>query len=388
MDRIFTYLFFAVAGIAVLAVGRQLFEDDAAGQPAAVDGARIQAHELAVSGIDYALIKLQEDPSWASGAQASAEHIPGVRIEAAAADEMGADVPGVLLENARFVTVRSEVDGAEVTVQAIIENAGQPALPRPLNYALFSGGDLDVNQQLLVRDEDNRLINANVHTNQRMTIGSRSLVQGFGTYSGLLRLRQGGSGDVFVPNYANGGKTVYRHPSIAPPEIDIRHWEKVATQTYASSTILTGDLHLGSAGQPGIWLIKGHLDLRARIKGTGVVLVTGDLRLYGKSAQDLVNEAGEDLLIVVAGNVYAEDAHISASIVSGGSFFGSGHVLLIGSLVTHGAVRNNGTLDLYYRPVSSSLAGRIWSPSRQPPRIVRLFDASREHAGADLVAGL
>ena len=75
-------------------------------------------------------------------------------------------------------------------------------------------------------------------------------------------------------------------------------------------------------------------------------------------------------------------------IVSGGNFYGSGHVLLIGSLVTHGIVRNNGVLDLYYRPVAPALAARVWDPAPQPPRIVRLFDRTSVDDPAGAVAGL
>ena len=152
MDKVFTYLFFAAAMIAVAALGRQVFDGNDAGPPRADDGARSQAHELAVSGIDFALLRLRDNPDWAAGDRAVHERLSGVRIEAAVADEMGADLPGVLLENARFVTSHGTVDCNKATVQALIESGAAPSLPRALQYALFSGCDLEVNRQLLVRD--------------------------------------------------------------------------------------------------------------------------------------------------------------------------------------------------------------------------------------------
>ena len=77
---------------------------------------------------------------------------------------------------------------------------------------------------------------------------------------------------------------------------------------------------------------------------------------------------------MVAGDVFAEDAKVSASIVCGGSFRASGSVIIVGSLLTHGEIQNVGTLDVYYRPLPYDLASKVWIPEIQPPRIVMLYD--------------
>lgn len=378
MEKIYTYLLMSVA-LATIVVAVQHFSGDA---PAAVNPAlhstSIQAHDLAVSGVDYALVKLREDPSWGADGAASRTSIPGVRIEAASTTADGLEIPGEQLKNARYVTANSFIEDASAVVQAIIECPTEPGLPQALRFALFSGGDVMVDNQLLVRDESNRLLNANVHSNRGIEIGRRSMIQGFGTYSGLLEAGHGATNEVFSPNYANGGSSLYRHPAIGLPSIDVQKWQDIATRTYASSTILAGDLDIGTAHHPGVWLINGHLDMRDGIKGSGIILVTGDLRLYGKKAHSLLNQAGENLCIIVAGNVFAEAAEISASIICGGSFYGSGRIIVNGSIVSHGDIRSNGTLDIYYRPLPSTLALQVWSPQTQPPRIVRFFDNAKK----------
>jgi hypothetical protein len=378
MEKIYTYLLMAVVAATIIVTIQHFAGDNSGESDGALRGTSIQAHDLAVSGVDYALIKLREDPSWGTDGAATRANIPGVRIEAASTFADGIDLPGEKLKNARYITSKSLVEDAGSTVQAIIECPTAPELPQALRFALFSGGDLQVDNQLLVRDEANRLVNANVHTNRSMTIGSRSIIKGFGTYSGVLELQRGADENVFNPNYASGGRSVYRHPSIGLPPIDVKFWERIATRTYASSTILAGDLDIGSENAPGIWLINGHLDLRDGIRGSGILLVTGDLRLYGKNARSLLNEAGENLCIVVAGNVFAEDAKISASIICGGSYYGSGRVIIVGSLLAHGDISNNGKLDIYYRPLPAGLAALVWSPLVQPPRIVRFFDSAKK----------
>ncbi|MBE0644050.1 MAG: hypothetical protein IH600_08215 [Bacteroidetes bacterium] len=375
MDKIYTYLLLAVASAVLFGTVKHFADDPAANAESAVHSKSIQAHDLALSGIDYALLKLRDNPAWESAEESAQLEIPGVRVQAAPTPAERSDLPGVQAENARFVTSSASVESAHSSVQAIIECPTTPELPPALRYALFAGGDLDVRQQLLVRDEDNQLRNANVHANQQMIVGSRSLVQGFGTYSGMLRMRGDAANKVFSPNYADGGKPLYRHPEISVPQINPHDWERIATRTYASSTILAGDLDIGSMYEPGVWLIKGHLDLRDGIKGSGVLLVTGDLRLYGKKAKSLLNESLENLVIVVGGNVFAEDAKLGGSIICGGSFYGSGHVIIIGSLVAQGNVKSEGTLDLYYRPLPDRLASLLWTPQLQLPRIVRFYDA-------------
>ncbi len=378
MEKIYTSLLLVVAAATIVAAVSHFAETAAEEPMTAMEGARIQAHELAVSGIDYALLKLQEDPDWGSDAVPTRISIPGVNIKAATTTADRSDIPGARVGNARFITSSGTVEKATASVQAIVECPTVPELPLALRYALFAGGDLDVEHQLLVRDESNTLHNANIHTNQELTIGSRSLVQGFGTYSGVLRMLRGASEKAFAPNYADGGKGLYRHPAISVPEIDLSAWERLATRTYASSTILTGELDIGSFHDPGIWLIKGHLDLRDGIKGSGILLVTGDLRLYGEKAHSLLSDGLENLLIIVGGNVFAEDAKVGGSIVCGGSFFGSGHVIIIGSLLAQGDIRSEGTLDLYFRSLPERLASRLWTPSLQPPHIVRFFDKVRD----------
>ncbi len=378
MEKISTTLLLAVAAATVFAAVSHFAGSPPEDPAAVIHSAKIQAHELAVSGIDYALIKLREDPAWGADETATQITIPGVRIEAAMTSAERDDLPGERTGNARFITSSGSVEDASTSVQAIIECPTVPELPTALRYALFAGGDLEVEHQLLVRDESNTLHNANVHANRQMTIGSRSLVQGFGTYSGVLRMLRGASEKSFSPSYADGGKGLYRHPALNVPEIDLLSWENIATRTYASSTILAGDLDIGTFHDPGVWLIKGHLDLRDGIKGSGIVLVTGDLRLYGKKARSLLADGLENLLIIVGGNVFAEDAKIGGSIVCGGSFYGSGHVIVIGSLLAHGSIHSEGTLDVYFRSLPDRLASRVWTPAVQPPRIVRFFDKARE----------
>jgi hypothetical protein len=339
-----------------------------------LNSSEIQARDLAVSGIEYAMARLEEDGSWADAPSPTRLDLPGISLYAAPAAQHDPCAIDETLENARFITSRALVDNEEVTVQAIIDRPREGALPNALRYALYTGRRLFVDDQILVQDHASLLRNTNIHTNGHLGIRRSGFVQGFGTYSGALSGEEGSVNTIFIPNRNEGGSGVYRHPSIEMPVLNPRRWQHMATRTYASSTTLRGDINLGSPNDPGIWLIRGHCNLRANVRGTGILFVEGDLRLYGDEARYLLREENEHLMIVVRGNVFAEDAKVNANIVCGGGFFGSGNVILIGSLISHEDVQNIGAMDIYYRPVPEELASLIWETGAQPPRIAMFFE--------------
>ncbi len=341
---------------------------------ALLNSSEYQARELAVSGVEYAMTQLEEDGTWASSSTPTRIELSGVDLFAAATSSEDPCDPDKSLENARFVTSRALVGNEEVTVQAIIDRPRDGALPNALRYALYTGKRLYVDDQILVQDHKNLFRNTNVHTNGYLGVRGNGLVHGFGTYSSGFDVEAGTVASVFNPNVNEGGSGVYRHPRIDMPKIDMLQWKNIATRTYASSTTLRGDIQLGTQDKPGIWLIRGHLNMRANIRGSGILLVEGDLRLYGNEANNLLREENENLIIVVKGNVFAEDAKVHANIVCGGSFFGSGNVILIGSLVAHENVQNVGTMDIYYRPLDEALGARIWKTGSQPPRIAMFYE--------------
>lgn len=340
----------------------------------AIHSAAIQAKELAVSGVEFAVRKLEEQPAWASTSTPEQITMPGVLIEATPTTWQDAVGPVQKRNNACFIVARSSVEDASARVEAVIERPGVPTLPHALRYALVSGDDLVLNDNMTIRDATGRRRNANIHTNGNLAIRRSTLVQGFGTYSSTLTEEKVSARAVFRPNVNRGGIGVFRHPIIHLPDADPARWEQLATRVYASSTTLTGDLNIGTEQQPGIWLIKGHLNLKASVRGTGIILVEGDLRLYGGNAASVIRNEDEHLCIVAAGNVFAENAKQTASIVAGGSVYSSGNVFLYGSLLAHGAVRSSGTLDIYYRPLPAAVASLIWSKEIQPPRIAMYFE--------------
>ncbi|MDT8324955.1 MAG: hypothetical protein RRA94_12645 [Bacteroidota bacterium] len=374
MDKILTTILLGLIATTVLTTFDIFGENPVREIDAFLNSSEIQARELAVSGVEYAMARLEEDGSWASAEVPTRLDLPGIDLYAAPTRYHDPCAIDETLENARFVTSRALVDNEEVTVQAIIDRPRDGALPNALRYALYTGRRLFVDDQILVQDHASLLRNTNIHTNGYLGVSRSGVVQGFGTYSAGISAENGSVATVFIPNRNEGGSGVYRHPSIEMPALDPMHWQRIATRTYASSTTLRGDVNLGSGEEPGIWLIRGHCNLRANVRGNGVLLVEGDLRLYGKEARHLLREDSEHLLIVVRGNVFAEDAKINANIVCGGGFFGSGNVIIVGSLVSHEDVQNIGAMDIYYRPIPGQLGGRIWKTGAQPPRIAMFYE--------------
>ena len=339
-----------------------------------LNSSEIQAYDLAVSGVEYAMEQLEADGNWAGSATPTRVRLDGLDLFAAPTATADPFDMTKTLANARFITSRALVGNSEVTVQAIVDRPLADALPNALHYALYTGDKLRINDQLLVQDYGNLLRNTNVHTNGYLGIQGAGLIQGYGTYSSGFSAEEAPVAAVFHPNINEGGSGVYRHPTIDMPSLNEQNWKKLAQRTYASSTTPQGDINIGTADEPGVWLIRGHCNLRGNIRGSGVLLVEGDLRLYANEERQLLREKDEHLCIVVKGNVFAENAKVNANIISGGSFFGSGGVILIGSLVAHGDVQNIGTMDIYYRPVADEVASIVWEPGPQPPRIAMFYD--------------
>lgn len=374
MDKLMTYILLGLVVTtvytAVQIVGAPADEEDAS----EIRSTEIQARELAVSGVEFAVRKIAEEPNWAQDELPEQVTLPGVLIEATPTawhDFVNEDASD---ENACFVVVRSSVEDASARAEAIIERPGTWETPNALRYALHTGKNLQLGSGIIVRDLAGQRWNANVHTNGNLIITDATLVQGFGTYSSTLDDSRVAAHGVFLPNVNRGGVGAYRHPPIDPPAIDMARWDNLATRTYASSTTLAGDLNIGDAEDPGFWLIKGHCNLKANVRGTGVIFVEGDLRLYGSEARTVAREADEHLCIIVAGNVFAEDAKHTANIVCSGSFYGRGKVFLYGSLAAQGEINSGGTLDMFYRPLPTRLAAQVWGKQPQPPRIAMYFE--------------
>jgi hypothetical protein len=374
VDKILTTILLGLMATTILTTFKVFGDNPVDEISSLLDSSEIQAHELAMSGVEHAMAKLEEDSDWANGIAPTRVKLDEIDIFAAASSPQDPFDPGKTLDNPRFVTSRALVGNEDVMLQAIIDRPRDGALPNALRYALYTGSKLHLNSQILVQDYASLLRNTDIHANGYLGVRGNGLVQGFGTYSSGLSIESGTVSNVFRPNANEGGKGVYRHPSIEMPELDEAHWKRIATRTYASSTTLKGDINLGTPDAPGIWLIRGHLNMRANVRGSGILLVEGDLRLYGQEARNLLREDGEHLCIVVKGNVFAEGAKLNANVVCGGSFIGSGNIILVGSLISHGDVQNIGTMDIYYRPIAESLAAHVWKAGPQSPRIVMLIE--------------
>ncbi len=374
MLKIFTTLLIGVAVVALYSSLQINRNDLGAGPHALIESNRIQAHDLAASGIEYAMKRLADDRTWANEPLPATISIPGVTIKVAQTQSEYMDGSGGDLANARFVTSSASVEDKVVTVQAVIDIPGTSPIPSALRYALFSGKSLQVDQNLLVQDFDNPRLNASVHTNEHMAVLGNSLITGFGTFSGSLGVQNEKAEKVFKPNLNRGGNAVYRHPAVDMPELNLKHWERIATRTYASSTTMAGKYRLGTMKSPDIVLIKGYLTLKADFVGSGIIFVEGDLRLNSLTVQNTAYPTKENVCIIVAGDVYAEGSKLNATVICGGNFYGSGNVVIAGSLLAGGEVLNNGTLDIYYREFPEALAAHVWKTKLRAPRIAMCYE--------------
>jgi hypothetical protein len=335
-----------------------------------------QARNLAVSGVEHAMMELAQDSTWTAGYQSEsiADGTLSVQVERTRAMYPGG--PDAGLNNARLVTATGTVQGRSITIRTIVEIPSVYIRPPGLGYGILSDGDFDVSGNILVKDYGNPAWNASIHTNSDLSWnGNTAEVAGYGTFSVAGSGNAAHAKNIFVPNVDLGGEVVHQAPPVAIPEIDIDKWEKIATRKLYSNTKITSHTKLGTKDNPEIWYIHGDLELSGKMEGYGVFLVTGDLKLTGQAKMTALDPSGNNLGIIVAGDVKSTGtSDLDATLIAGGSVSATGTTTIIGSIIAKGEIKLAGTPNIYYRPMLDELASKIWEGKPERPRVVSYYE--------------
>ena len=376
MGKFVSYVLIGIAVVALYSMLQIDRSDLSAGANTSFQNDLIQSQDLAISGVEYAMRNLADDGSWANSFEPTLVTMDGLNVRVARTNALTRNGAEGAVDNARFVTSTSKVGRADVTLQAVIEVPDVDDIPTALRYALFSSRSLELRGDVLIRDDNNLHRNADIHTNQHLLLDPSVNVKGHGTFSGSLLSSKDEAVQSFHPNQSFGSAVIFKHPYVSLPEIDPSRWDQSVSRTFLSNTTLNERVVLGSKDKPAVWHIEGNLDLNAEIEGCGILLVDGDLRLSGRTSLNSGSTDQHSLLIVVAGNVFAEGpSDVTAAIVCRGDFLSRGEVIIIGSVTAGGMVENLGTLDLYYRPIRPELAHMLWRTKQQDPIIVSFYES-------------
>ena len=333
-----------------------------------------QARNLAVSGVEYAMMELAQDTTWSSGYQSSVSSgTVSVRITRTRAMYPGG--PDAGLNNARLVTSTGTVQGQTVTVRSVVEIPSAYVRPPALGYGILSDESMDLTGNVFVGDYQNPSLNANIHTNHDLTYGGSSTVEGYGTFSENCPSGTGGASSVFHPNASTGGALVSKADPVAIPEIDPSKWEGIATRKFYSNTRVNGHMTLGTREKPEIIYVRGDLQLNGQMTGYGAFLVTGDITINGGAAVMDLDPSGNNLGIIAAGDAKINGtSDIMATMLIRGNAKITGTTKIIGSIMAKGEIDFSGTADILYNPLVDNVSRSIWQGEPGRPRIVSYYE--------------
>jgi hypothetical protein len=343
---------------------------------ASVDYEINQARNLALSGIDHAIMQLAQDSTWLDGFKSNSMANGSLAVNIERTRSMFPGGPDAGLNNARLVTATGTLQNRSVTLQAVIEIPSVYIRPPGLAYGILADKDFSVSGNVLVRDHYNSAWNSTIHTNSDLGWnGNTALVAGYGTYSGSGNGNASHAENIFKPNVDEGGGVVHYSPPVPIPDIDVDNWEKIATRKFYSNTKITSHTKLGTKDNPEIWYVRGDLELSGQMEGYGVFLVTGDLKLSGQAKMTALDPSGNNLGIIVAGDVRATGtSDLDATLIVGGTMTATGTTTIIGSVIAKGEIKFTGTPNIYYRPMLDALASKIWEDEPERPRIVSVYE--------------
>lgn len=255
----------------------------------------------------------------------------------------------------------------------IVEKLGNNSLPPFLNYAVFSGENLQFNGGVNITNASNGL-NANVHVNGNFSMNGNNKIDGFLTYTGmawanppqalLTRITPISNPTNLPVHYRTQEITI---PGFRPEEIKSR-----ATEIYYGNKSFSGNITLGTIENPKIIYVSGDLTINGNVSGYGIfistrkTIINGNVNITSPNSElsNIGIYSGDELII--NGNVT-----INAQIFGNDDIKINGNCRIFGNVVSREEILMNGNVSIYYKPANVVLAKPVW-PSSEGSNIVQI----------------
>lgn len=275
-------------------------------------------------------------------------------------------------------------EGEEIafTVEAEIEKEFTSGIPDEappfMRYAMFSGGNLDLDGNLLydlyVDGNEENTLNANMHTNADLSLsGNSATVRGFGTYVGAASGAHLTS--TFDPYYnPTNDPVVQQVPAIDTPTFDTADFlSKIIVDQTSGDVSLHGSYTLGGTREdPYVWYVNGLLSASGGVEIDGYVMfiVDGDIELSGNVHAGNSGYEGADessIAFYASGAIdLGGNSEVYGQLLAGSSLnFQHGTPHVYGSVASLNAVTMSGTPKVYYRVPSPALTTIFGDPNFQ-----------------------
>lgn len=269
--------------------------------------------------------------------------------------------------------------------------------PKFMRYAVLAEGALDLGGNLdviLTRGDRRNKLNANVHSNTKLSARGNSTVEGFGTSAGPINI----TGNVkFTPSSDTGAEPTQAYVDrVEIPPFDAAQFvrDMVGDTCFSnpascanrfrmtSNLDVTGNEDIaglsGTRDEPFVWYVTGNqLKVSGNVDISGYVLfvaengfkITGNVKI-GETDYDGPVESNVGFYTGKAGVIDLKgNATLSGQFFAGEGVDIKGNVDVFGSVTTGGWVDLSGNATINYRAASPALTG----PWQEPEEQIRLI---------------
>jgi len=286
---------------------------------------------------------------------------------------MQVSAPDVSDPSIRAVRAETTVLGKTAAARHLLDIERPPPA---LNLAILTEDALNVGGNTVVTSHSNAqgTLNADIHTNQNLSVDGSSVVNGFATASGTASV----SGTVSPPvNPGNLPPYFEGVSAVDIPNIDPASFAGQADFYYPSGSLLPTNTVIdfgGTADNPTIVYINGdwHPSGQTHIQGFAILVVNGALKTTGQTY--LGSNGGGQFSVIAAQVDMSGVTEIHGVVYAQQEFRTLGTAAIYGSAISRsydpatGATTNGsvfgGNFDVYYEPHGEELLPETPTPAR------------------------
>lgn len=278
------------------------------------------------------------------------------------------DGPNAGMSSVRQINAIGRVNDKTVTVKSTIllqmGSGGTTMVPPPfLRYGIISDQTITMNGGILIRDDNNPLINANVHTNSNFQMNGNNSITGFLTYVGTAHSNPAGRLNTsFTPNVNPNNSPVHSKTSpVNIPSFDPDMFISKATHIYPGNLSLSGNRTLGTKENPHIIYVAGDLTISGNITGYAAFIVRGNININGNVTISTQDPTGNNLGLYTRQNINVNgNVTLRAQVFANQNINLGGNSRVYGSVTAKGTINFNGNVSIYYREPTPELTHPFW----------------------------
>ncbi|MCX7611231.1 MAG: hypothetical protein N2043_06555 [Ignavibacterium sp.] len=293
------------------------------------------------------------------------------------------DGPSAGLTSVRQINATGRVNNKVVNVKSTIQlqmGTTGPIMVAPpfMRYGIISDQTITMNGNITISDDNNPLINANVHTNSNFQMNGNNTIKGFLTYVGTAHSNPSGRLNTsFIPNVNPTNIPVHRRVEpINIPSFNPDAFLSRATQIHTGNLSLSGNRTLGTKDIPQIIYVGGDLTISGNITGYAAFIVKGNININGNVTITSPDLTGNNLGLYTMQNVNVNgNVTLRAQVFANQNVNLGGNSRVYGGITAKGTINFNGNVSIYYREPTPQLTQPFWPQTgvSTPPKRPKLL---------------